>query len=107
MSKPNKKRYVLSQVRQQYVDAVGGDQVEVELNDGATLTFPHPLFADDEWSEAVDAAESNRDKARAILGDEQYEKFHAAGHADADIALMFLELNRDMQDQVKKRPTRS
>ncbi|WP_037888314.1 hypothetical protein [Streptomyces sp. Tu 6176] len=107
MSKPNKKRYVMSQVRQQYTEAVGGDQVEVELSDGQVLTFPHPLFAEDEWSEAVDAAENNHDKAVAILGAEQYEKFRAAGHADADVALLFLAVQQDMQDKVKRRPTRS
>ncbi|WP_237409033.1 hypothetical protein [Streptomyces sp. M2CJ-2] len=107
MSKPNKKRYVLSQVKQQFTDAVGGEDVEFELADGQVLTFPHPLFADDDWSEAVDGAETNKAKARAILGEEQYAKFQDAGHADAEIALLFLAVQQDMQDQVKKRPTRS
>ncbi|PZH18758.1 hypothetical protein C1I97_03410 [Streptomyces sp. NTH33] len=107
MSKPNKKRYVMSQVRQQFSEAVGGEDIEVELNNGEVLTFPHPLFADDEWSNRVDEAETNRAKAHAILGDEQYDKFVAAGHQDADVALLFLAVQQDMQGQVKKRPTRS
>jgi hypothetical protein len=107
MSKPNKKRYKLSEVKQQYVDAVGGEDVEFELDNGEVLTFPHPLFAPDEWATAVDAAESNAEKARAILGAEQYEAFRAAGHADADVALLFVAVQQDMQDQVKRRPTRS
>jgi hypothetical protein len=107
MSKPNKKRYVLSQVKQQYTEALGGETVEFELDNGEVLSFPHPLFADDEWSAAVDEAETNREKAHAILGDEQYDKYVAAGHADAEIGLLFLAVQQDMRDQVKKRPTRS
>ncbi|NJP75697.1 hypothetical protein HCJ99_34020, partial [Streptomyces sp. C1-2] len=80
-----RKRYKLAEVKSQYVDAVGGEDVEFELSNGEVLTFPHPLFAPDEWSEAVDAAENNREKAHAILGAEQYDKFVAAGHQDADI----------------------
>lgn len=107
MSKPNKKRYVMSQVREQFSEAVGGEDIEVELSNGEVLTFPHPLFADDEWATRVDEAESNRDKAHAILGNEQYDKFVAAGHQDADVALLFLAVQQDMQGQVKRRPTRS
>lgn len=107
MSKPNKKRYKLSEVKAQFTEALGGDQVEFELDNGEILTFPHPLFANDEWSTAVDEAESNREKAVAILGSEQYDKYVAAGHADAEIGLLFLAVQQDMRDQVKKRPTRS
>lgn len=107
MSKPNRKRYRLSEVKQQMTDAVGGDQVEFETDAGDVLTFPHPLFTDEEWDEKVDSAENAHDKAVAILGEEQYEKYHAAGHKDGDIALLMLRVQQDMQDQVRKRPTRS
>ncbi|GAB2732782.1 hypothetical protein GCM10027072_29240 [Streptomyces bullii] len=107
MSKPNRKRYKLSEVKAQFTEALGGDQVEFELDNGEVLTFPHPLFADDEWTTKVDEAETNREKAHAILGDEQYDKYVAAGHADAEIGLLFLAVQQDMRDQVKKRPTRS
>ncbi|MEV7959300.1 hypothetical protein ACIOHC_41295 [Streptomyces sp. NPDC088252] len=107
MSKPNKRRYKLSEVKAQFTEAVGGTDVEFETDKGDVLTFPHPLFADDDWSEKVDGAESSKDKAIAILGEEQYEKYRAAGHSDGDIGLLFLAVQQDMQDQVKKRPTRS
>lgn len=107
MSKPNKKRYVMQQVRQQFEEAVGGPEIELELLNGEIITFPHPLFADDEWSARVDEAETNRDKAHAILGDDQYDKFVAAGHQDAEIGILFLAVQQDMQSQVKRRPTRS
>lgn len=107
MSKPNRKRYKLTEVKQQFTEALGGEDVEFELANGEVLTFPHPLFASDEWTTAVDDAETNREKAHAILGDDQYDKYVAAGHSDAEIGLLFLAVQQDMRDQVKKRPTRS
>ncbi|MGW0642384.1 hypothetical protein [Streptomyces badius] len=107
MSKPNRKRYRLSEVKQQFTDAVGGETVEFETDAGDVLTFPHPLFTDEEWDQKVDNAETAHDKAVAILGDEQYEKYKAAGHGDGDIALLMMAVQQDMQGQVKKRPTRS
>ncbi|MGW1437217.1 hypothetical protein ACWD7M_18440 [Streptomyces griseus] len=106
MSKPNKKRYKLSEVKQQFAEAVGGDNVEFETDTGDVLTFPHPLFADDDWTAAVDDANTSKGKALAILGPEQYETYRAAGHADGDIGLLFLAVQQDMQGQIKKRPTR-
>ncbi|MFJ9427602.1 hypothetical protein [Streptomyces sp. NPDC101249] len=106
MSKPNKKRYKLSEVKAQMTEAVGGDQVEFETDAGDVLTFPHPLFTDDAWDEKVDAAENSRAKALAILGEEQYEKYQSAGHADSEIGLLMLAVQQDMQAQIKKRPTR-
>lgn len=107
MSKPNKRRYKLSQVKAQMEEAVGGDQVEFETDAGDVLTFPHPLFTDEEWDEKVDGAETAHDKAVAILGEEQYEKYTAAGHKDGDIALLMMAVQQDMQGQIRKRPTRS
>lgn len=105
--KSNARRYNVAAVKQQFVEAVGSEQVELELNSGETVEFPHPLFADDEWTAAVDEAETSREKALAILGAEQYDKWVAAGHADAEIGLVFLAVQQDMKDQVRKRPTRS
>ncbi|MCX4661502.1 hypothetical protein [Streptomyces uncialis] len=105
MSKPNKKRYKLSLVRAQYAEAVGGETVEMELNNGEIVTFPHPLFADDEWAARVDEAQNNGAKARAILGEDQYEQLRAAGNEDVEVSLTLMALNEDSQGQLKKRPT--
>jgi hypothetical protein len=106
MSKPNKKRYKLSEVKTQMEEAVGGAVVEFETDKGDVLTFPHPLFTNDEWDEKVDSAETSHDKAVAILGEEQYEKYRAAGHGDSEIGLLMMAVQQDMQDQIRKRPTR-
>lgn len=108
MSKPNKKRYVLSQVRAQYAEAVGGETLEAEGPNGEVFTMPHPLFAPTEWKEAVDAAEDDGQLARAMLGEEQWEKYTAAGGDATDIALLWMAVKEDMQGQLKGgRPTRS
>lgn len=107
MGKPNRKRYRMSEVKAQMTEAVGGTEVEFETDAGDILTFPHPLFTDDDWDEKVDGAENSKDKAIAILGEEQYEKYAAAGHKDSDIGLLMIAVQQDMQGQIKKRPTRS
>ncbi|MBB6172173.1 hypothetical protein HNR23_002233 [Nocardiopsis mwathae] len=112
MAEKNRKtRRTLAAVRRKYTETLGLDdeaKVAFDGEDGETYAFPHPLFADDEWSEAFDAAKTTSDKARAILGD-QYEQFIAhPEHRDADVMLVFLDVNASLQDElVDGRPTRS
>ncbi|MEU3000178.1 hypothetical protein ABZ684_21865 [Streptomyces sp. NPDC006995] len=103
--KVNRKRYNLADVHAQFAEAVGGEQVEFDA-EGGSFAFPHPVFADEEWAEKVDAAETASEKARAMLGDEQYEKYRAAGNSDNDLGLLFMAVQQDSQAQLKKRPTR-
>ncbi|MEU1152640.1 hypothetical protein ABZ369_06425 [Streptomyces sp. NPDC005918] len=108
MSKPNKKRYRLSEVRAQYAEAVGGENVEFEGPGGEIYTMPHPLFAPKEWKEAVDEADDDEGQARAMLGEEQWAKFDAAGGDPTDLSLLNMALREDMQGSLKNgRPTRS
>lgn len=106
MSKPNRARYKMAEVHAQFAEAVGGEDVEFETADGSVFTFPHPLFADSEYAKAIDDAEDDAAKARVLLGDDQYEKYKAAGGTDNDISLLFLAVQQDSQGQIKKRPTR-
>lgn len=108
MSKPNKKRYVLGTIRQQYAEAVGGEEIEFEGPGGETYTMPHPLFGSPEWKQGLDDAEDDADLARAMLGDEQWEKYKAAGGDPTDLALLRMAVQEDMQGQLKNgRPTQS
>lgn len=108
MSKPNKKRYVASQVRQQYAEAVGGEDIEIEGPDGTVFTMPHPLFAPADWKARVDDAEDDEDLARAMLGDEQYEKYTETGGDPSDVNFVRMAAMEDMKGALKKgRPTRS
>ncbi|MFI8853686.1 hypothetical protein ACIGW3_26320 [Streptomyces sp. NPDC053499] len=106
MSKPNNSRYRLSAVRRSYADAVGGDQVEVETDDGKVFSFPHPLFTDDDTARQIDAAEGDEGKARALLGD-QWDAFVKSGGDGNSLMLVYVAARAEMQDTLgKHRPTR-
>lgn len=108
MSKPNKKRYKLAEVKAQYAEAVGGEEVEFEGPGGEIYTMPHPLFAPSEWTKAVDDAEDDEELARAILGQEQFDKFTAAGGQAGDVGFIRMAVMEDMKGDLKGgRPTRS
>jgi hypothetical protein len=108
MAQNREGRRKLSQVRGKYVEAVGGEQVEFEADDGTVFSFPHPLFADDDWQEQVDGASNNAEKARAVLGDEQYERFVEAGGRSSDIGLLLMDTMKQMQGALADgTPTRS
>ncbi|MFV2198462.1 hypothetical protein [Nocardiopsis sp. LOL_012] len=114
VDKNRKTRRTLGAVRRKYaekldLESADNPVVTFDGEDGDEYTIPHPLFADDAWSEQVDAADTTAGKARAILGDDQYEKFRAhPDHRDADIMLMFLEINQATQGQLTDGgPTRS
>jgi len=112
MSEQNNKkpgrRYVLSEVRAQYAEAVGGETIPFEGPGGEEYHIPHPLFAPPEWKKLVDAAEDDEELARAVLGEEQWQRFSDAGGDPTDIALLRLAITEDMQGQLRNgRPTRS
>lgn len=100
MSKPNRRRVVMQQVRQKYAEAVGGEEVEIELADGHTVTVPHPLFAPDDWKDRFDAADNDHDRAVAALGD-QYEDFRKHGGDDNDLNLVLIDLQHEMRDVLR------
>ncbi|MEV8394834.1 MULTISPECIES: hypothetical protein [unclassified Streptomyces] len=106
MSKPGKARYRLSAVKASYSEAVGGDVVEVETDDGKIYSFPHPLFADDDMNAAIDAATGDAGKARVLLGD-QWDAYVKSGGDANGLMLVFLAARADMQDTMgKHRPPR-
>lgn len=116
LSKNRRVRRSLEAIKRKYAESVGA---EIE-DDGSVLVefeaydevwrIPHPLFATDDWQERVDAATTNADKARAVLGDEQYERWRAAGGTSGEVMLMLLDITQDMQDTLPGEgggPTRS
>lgn len=106
MSKPNKTRYKLSAVKASYAEAVGGEQIEVETDDGKVWTFPHPLFTDDDTAREIDAAEGDGARARILLGD-QWNDFVKSGGDANGLMLVYVAARSEMQDTVTKhRPTK-
>lgn len=101
MSKPNRARYKLSEVRASYAEAVGGDHVEIETDDGTSFTFLHPMFTDDEFQKEFQAADGDTGRARLTLGD-QYDKFIEHGGSPNDVVLLYVGLQNSMQDTLGK-----
>ncbi|MFE7462250.1 hypothetical protein ACWFMI_25355 [Nocardiopsis terrae] len=105
-AKNRKTRRTLGAVRRKFADKLGLESVENPVvpfdgEDGETYTMPHPLFADDEWTDAVDAAKTTADKARAILGEEQHEKFAKhPDHSDNDVFLIFMDIQTSLKDEL-------
>jgi len=110
-AKPSRNRYKVAEVRQQLIDAVGGDEVEIELPDGVVVTIPHPLFfskalkdelkpLDEEDSEAL---------ARVLLSPADFTTWEESGQDFDDLVLVLSEVRTAMTDQLagRKRPTRS
>jgi len=110
-TKPSRNRYKVAEVRQQLIDAVGGDEVEIELPDGTVVTIPHPLFFSKELKAELKAIdeEDSEDLARVLLSPEDFTKWDASGQDWDDIVLVLSEVRTAMTDQLagRKRPTRS
>ncbi|ESU46501.1 hypothetical protein K7395_24705 [Streptomyces filamentosus] len=106
MSKPNKARFRLSAVKASYAEAVGGELVEVETDDGKTYTFPHPLFTDDQRNKELEAAEGDSGKARVLLGD-QWDAYMKSGGDANGLMLVYMAVRAESQDTMgKHRPPR-
>ncbi|WP_030747651.1 hypothetical protein [Streptomyces sp. NRRL F-5135] len=107
MSKPGKARYRLSAVKASYAEAVGGEFVEVETDDGKIYTFPHPMFTSDEFGAQVDAAKGNEDTGKILLGD-QWDAFVKSGGDAQSLMLVYVAARNEMQDTVgKHKPPRA
>lgn len=93
MSKPNRARFKLAELRQREADR-RGDAIELETDDGTVFTFPAPGFWDDDAKEAFT---SNNDVAgvRALLGPRDYLKFREAGGRADDVALALREFAKE------------
>jgi hypothetical protein len=127
MAKNRKARRALESVKSKYMEATGAETRPFTLPDGEEVAdlvvipfdafgsewfMPHPMFAPDAWKEAVDQSDSESEKARAILGEEQFEKFAAAGGTSSDVMLMWVDVSATLQDDIrdaqgKSGPTRS
>ena len=106
MSKPGKARYKLSAVKASYAEAVGGELVEVETDDGKTYTFPHPLFTADALAKEIDAADGDEHRARILLGD-QWDDFVKSGGDANGLVLVYVAARSEMQETLNKhRPTK-
>jgi hypothetical protein len=98
VSKPNKRRLKLAELRTQATEALGMDPgLELELDDGSTIIVPSPLLLADDVQEVVDKAEGAVATAKAILGEEEHARFIKGGGHSNDVMLAWKLMSEDMQ----------
>jgi hypothetical protein len=103
--------YDLDAIVAQRREAVGGDDIVFSFA-GEKFHFPHPLLASDEWKEQVaDAGVDDVSQVRAMLGDEQYDRFHELGGQAGFVMLIVQRVSVDLRDEMRdedgeRRPTR-
>lgn len=113
MASHNRKRMRLEEMRGQASES-GVDAIEIDLGDDVEPVVVYsPFFMDDDHMRDVDAVQSDDDKdtidmARAIVGDEAYERLREHGGRAGDVMLAYQQLQNRMQQATTAtgRPTR-
>lgn len=108
MSKPGKARFKLEALRDQATESLGATPgYIIELNDGTEVTIPNPMFVDDETQELLEAADSTIEIARAVLGEDTFDKFRAAGGRSNDVAIAWQLMQKETEGRLPNgNPTR-
>lgn len=106
MTKSETMTFDLDAIVEQRREAVGGDEIVFTFK-GDTFSFPHPLLASDEWKETVaDAGIGDVDQVRAMLGEEQYDRYHALGGQAGFVMLIVSQVQKSLRDEMDDgRPT--
>jgi hypothetical protein len=80
-------------------EATGGDDI-VFTWAGQEFRFPHPLLASDEWKEEVaEAGTDDVNAVRAMLGEEQYDRFHELGGQAGFVMLLVKQVQDQLRDE--------
>lgn len=98
--KDRRNAYTRAEARKKVADSVGGERIEYRLTeDGETFYLPHPYFYDNATKRALKNADDDDESAqsRILLGDEQYDRFVAAGGTDEDINIVMIAIGQDME----------
>lgn len=102
--KNRKTRRAIASVRRKYVEALGLESEENPVVvfdglDGEEYSFLHPVFMDEEQQQEIDSETTQKGKAAALMGEEQWKKFcsHPA-HSPVDVMLLFGEVAKETQD---------
>lgn len=92
--------YTLAEARKKVEDSVGGDRIEVFVEEGGDPFYiPHPYFYDKATKKAFKEMDAEDDEAqgRILLGDEQYDRFIAAGGTDDGLNIVMVAVNQDLK----------
>jgi hypothetical protein len=91
--------YDLATVVDQRRDALGHDGDMVTFTHaGEVFSFPHPLFATDEWKDGLAAVGSDVEFGEYLLGEEQYDLFHELGGRSSHLAILLQQVQADARE---------
>jgi hypothetical protein len=103
-------RYKLAEAKQQMADAVGGADIEIDLDNGSTVSIPHPLFYSTTVKRELKALDESDSEgiARVLLGDD-FDTYIESGADVEDLQFILIAAQQDTQDHLagRTRPTRS
>lgn len=121
----------LNDLREQTIEAMGQiSSMELEADNGEIFTVVHPLLVDDDTQERIEkfqageGLDKNEDgtlvephkingvlaepivvrSAKAIMGDEEFARFKAAGGNAQDITFAWQEMVRDQKELIDEDP---
>jgi hypothetical protein len=97
-------------VKKKLIETVGEPTIEYDPEgDGNVYTFPHPLFYDAATKKALGELKDDDEDgtARVLLGDEQYDKFVAAGGTSDEITRILIITSGETRESLANgTPTR-
>lgn len=101
MTKPNKRRLKLAEMRDQAMESLGMEPgFELELDNGDVVVVPNPTLVPDDVQEKMSDPKQNPiDTARAVLGEENHKRLLAGGGHSNDIMLAW----KLMSDEIAAR----
>ncbi|PZE34013.1 hypothetical protein DEJ21_14280 [Curtobacterium sp. MCSS17_006] len=92
--------YTLAAARRKVEESVGGDRIEIFVEEGGEPFYiPHPYFYDKATKKAFKEMDDEDDEAqgRILLGDEQYDRFIAAGGTDDALNIVMVAVQQDLK----------
>lgn len=113
----------LADFEEQAIDAIGQTPgITLELDNGDSVTIPHPMLVTDEQQAEIERVQENADLdadgkingerpdaqsirlARAVLGDEGHKRFIEGGGKSNHVMLAWQMMARELQDKGPKLP---
>ena len=102
MSQPNRRRLKLAEMRTQAVESLGMEPgIELELDNGETITIENPMFVSEEAQGLIESATGTIASAKAILGDAEHARLLAGGGRSADVMLAWQLMAEEAQQHPK------
>lgn len=102
MTKPNKRRLKLAEMRNQALDALQMEPgIELELPNGDVVVVPNPMLVSDDVQARL-ADEDVVATARAVLGDEEHDRLLSGGGNSNDVMLAWKLLSEEIENRGPK-----